>query len=407
MIHTIDADPDPTRAASQPRVTRDYFHRIPKRALDHLTKAEQKVYLHVLENADPDEFFHGTNASIAKATGLHVGTVIPIITKLATDHPPGIDHPYFHVEGGTRTRRIRVLYRPKDRSDQNPPIRMKNHSNPPAIRMKNHSNRRPEPPHCQGIAALSLFPDSGERENVNVELILGRSCAHARARDPVEPVAGLTPPVTPIVTTAQLLAPPLPVVTAPAEPVPATPPPVLPAPVPLPPMAPDGIDPELAGLSDDQLRDRVAAQEAEVARQRARGARQAALSVWVKLVAAKALLEAREGPAQPPVTPQVRSIAPQPAAASLAKPAPSKPPIQGLADRVRRVAGPEPIETLARRLSEELKDPGSIAFYQQVGCDIRAGKLDPARVWAAYRQAKSPTARSPGAIFTAFIRRLE
>jgi hypothetical protein len=406
MINTTAA-PDPTRAATLPRVTRDYFHRLPKRAFDHLTKAEQKVYLHVLENADDDEFFHGTNSSIAQATGLHLGTVIPVMAKLATDHPPGIDHPYFHVEGGTRTRRIRVLYRPKDRSDQNPAIRMKNHSNPPAIRMRNHSNRRPESPHCQGLTALPLFTDSGEKNNVNVESILGRSCAHARASDPAEPVAGTTQPVAPIVMTPQVPALPSPIVAVPAEPVVAAPPP-LPAAAPPPqPTATDGIDAELAGLTDNQLRERIAAQEAEVARQRARGARQAALTAWLKLIAVKALLEVREGPAQPAVTPQVSSLAPKPAAASAARPALSKPPIQGLADRVRRVAGPEPIETLARRLSEELKDPGSIAFYRQVGSDIRAGKLDPARVWAAYRQAKSPTARSPGAIFTAFIRQLE
>ena len=125
------------------------------------------------------------------------------------------------------------------------------------------------------------------------------------------------------------------------------------------------------------------------------------------VIAAKALLEAREGPAQPAVTPQVPSIAPKPAVASPAKPAPSKPPIQGLADRVRRVAGPEPIETLARRLSEELKDPGSLAFYRKLAGEVRSGELDPVRVSEGVRRARSTGVKSPARIFTAFVKRLE
>src|SRR5262245_53698756 len=91
--------------------------------------------------------------------------------------------------------------------------------------MRNHSNRPLESPHCQGLAALPLFTDSGEKTNVNVESILGRSCAHAHASDPAEPVANSTPPVTPIVITPQVLTP-SPVVTISAEPVAAAPAPL-------------------------------------------------------------------------------------------------------------------------------------------------------------------------------------
>jgi hypothetical protein len=194
--------------------TRDYFYRLPRGALD-LTKGEERVYLHVAARRDDAGEYRGTNAEIARATGLHPATVGAIVARLARERPAGVDHPFFRIEGGTRRRRIRVLYLPKDASHKPPTIRSAAATDPGPIRTRRASNPEPETPGNPGVAASPLFSKSGgEKGNDNDVIVVAdppprpRTHAHARAEPASRPAAPApTPTAGPRpVTTAAVLA---------------------------------------------------------------------------------------------------------------------------------------------------------------------------------------------------------
>jgi hypothetical protein len=76
-------------------------------------------------------------------------------------------------------------------------------------------------------------------------------------------------------------------------------------------------------------------------------------------------------------------------------------------DRIRRLAdpcGPEAVEAAAGQAARMLGDERSIGYYRSVFDRVRTGEL-PAKVAVnAFRQARSPTASRPGAVFAAFVK---
>ena len=173
----------------------------------------------------------------------------------------------------------------------------------------------------------------------------------------------------------------------------------------------DGIDPELAGLTADQLRDLIDALTVQIDGMKGdrRGDVVGAMCVLIgRRMTARQLLAALGSPGLPPPTPKVESISPKPAAAPAPPPRPS---MQTLIDRLARVAGPGPVEEFAQQIARDLDDARSLAYYRQLGRDIQARQIAARRVWDAYCQARNGqrkgTARSPGAIFTSYVRQLE
>jgi hypothetical protein len=76
-------------------------------------------------------------------------------------------------------------------------------------------------------------------------------------------------------------------------------------------------------------------------------------------------------------------------------------------DRLRRLAdpcGPEAVEAAAAQAAELLGDQKSIGYYRQVCERVRRGEIPAKVAIGAFRQARSPTANRPGAVFAAFIR---
>jgi uncharacterized small protein (DUF1192 family) len=382
-----------------PTVTRDYFHRLPKRAVG-LSKAREKVYLYVVENLDDEGYFAGTNPEIAEATGLHIGTVGPIVVWLAENHPPGVEHPYFLIEGSTRNRRIRVLYLPKGAPHKHSAIRMKNHSNPPGIRMKNHSNprpaRQPKTVGDQGLPSPSLFgpflEDSGEKNDVDVVPIAENTSPRTHARGD----AGPDP-------------------SGAREPAARAPSPSPAAPAPEAPAIADGVNHDLAGLSVEQLRERIAEMEGRKARLKARGRRShpemLELCQLIGLIGeARALLEARERSQGPAATPKVQSSGPVPAVAPAATPAASGP---GSAshvetpDLIRRLISPSGaavVDQVVARLCERL-DPEFAGCFRRCCADVLGRRLDVGVMIAAFHWArKAPSyGRKKGPSFAGYI----
>jgi hypothetical protein len=349
----------------QPLPTKDYFTRAPKGVIfgDELIKTDIQVYCYIMENSGPDQPYAATNQETADALGLSIGSVNRSLGRLRKLRPPGVNHPYIDVRGGTRGRQIYARYLPLETKDPRPGIRINRARNIMHSARAPDSNQSAISEPGQGLASTLLFERIEEKTNVNVSSILGNAPSHAHEGENPGTIAIPTPP--------EPLSPPV-----------------------------DGVDVELAGLTADQLRERIAglAGAAESPHPMIR------IDARLKRAAARDMLEALESPGEPIPAPKVGSIVPKPSLPAAPAPRPS---ILTLVGRLRRVAGPEPIETLARRLSEDLRDPGSIGFYRQVGEGVRQGRIRAEDVLAAHRQARSATARSPGAIFTAFIRRLE
>jgi hypothetical protein len=76
-------------------------------------------------------------------------------------------------------------------------------------------------------------------------------------------------------------------------------------------------------------------------------------------------------------------------------------------DRLRRLAspcGPEAVEAAAAQAAKLLGDERSIGYYRHVCERVRAGEIPLKVAIGAFRQARSPTANRPGAVFAAFVR---
>jgi hypothetical protein len=337
-----------------PPITRDYYYRLPRRAVD-LSKGRRKVYLFVLGHLDDGASCGTTNAAIARATGLSIGTVGPAIAWLASHTPPGLDHPYVAVTGGTRGRRIHPLYLPKGASDQQPAIRMASHSNPGPIRMASHSNPEadfpPEVPASQAVlplaAAEPLFEDLGERKNVDVIPLPSETPPRTHARGDAGPVA---PPVAA----------------------------VHPEPV-APPVAPK--DRTSAGI---MRRLQAAAERAAAAE-------------------AREAVEAVERGATGPQTPQTvaaRQMATPP-------PAPAPAPHVETPDLIRRLKsqGAAVLALVVARLCERL-DPEFEPCYRRCCEDVLAGRLDVGVVIAGFHWARNAPrhGRKKGPSFAAYVK---
>jgi hypothetical protein len=352
-----------------PPITLDYWTGLPNRAIGKggIASAKTMVLGYLLRRTQKGRIFTETNKEIALALGLAPGTINRALGQLARDGPPGIDHPYIRIHSRARPRQIEVLYR--GRSADGDLHACSAQARAKDARLVRASARlHPQKPlENQGFAAMPLFSNSGEeKNNVNVVSISipekPPACTPAHARE-----AGAGPG----------------------------------------PSVPDGIDPELAGLTDDQLRERIAALDARY-RALANGSRALRVRTWCELGTARALLEAREGPQEPRPTPQVRSLDPAPAVAPAAKPAAQKPPsLPTVLGRLIGAVGPGPVEDFVRRMAEELHDDHSDGYFRGLARRIRCKEVDPKRVLEGVRRGRNAEARSRGAIFVAYVERLE
>ncbi len=311
-----------------------------------------KVYCYLVNHSAPGNPFRGTNEEIAEATHLHVGSVNRLLHWLKTENPPGIDHPYIRVEGHARKRTIRLLYIgfvPGSRGQaageaRRRPVR--------AIACKGAcpacAFRKRRTLLVKGLRPRPLLIQEFQRD---LTLTLDLSQHRRIARE------GRT--------------------LRPAKPLPQS----------------QCLQPRWSMESTRSWPDsRRSSSARRLPTSSACQDPRAAIRIPASCqrLHALGLLASLESPELPPETPRVESIAPKVAAAPAP---PDRPSIQGLADRCRRIAGPGPIETLARRLSEELKDPGSLDFYRKIGRRVRAGEIDPKRVWDGCAAPAAPGSR--------------
>jgi hypothetical protein len=350
-----------------PPITRDYYAPVAQKATlaGGLTGEKHRVFTYINGlTRGGDATIKRTNAEIGNALDLHSSSVNRILGQLKTGHPPGVCHPYIEIRGGPRDREITVLYRPRESGRSEPGI-----ARPTARNSMDVARRRaridfPKSIDPKPFAATPLFEGIEEKYNVNVSSTFGSETTHPHASENPEPIASPVPP----------------------EPRPT-------------PIA-EGIDTELVGLTADQLRRRIAdlAAAAESPNPRVR------IDARLGRAAARATLEALETAGEPVPTPKVEAITPKPLVATAPAPRPS---ILTLAWQLRRTAGPGPVEALARRLSEDLKDPHSVPFYRRIAERVRLGQIKPESIASAHKQARSPTARCPAAIFNSVVNQLE
>lgn len=360
----------------EPPVTRDYYSQVARRATmaGGLTGEKHRVFAHLCWlSRGGEEPIGRSNESIAGDLELHPSTIRRILAELKTEHPPGVDHPYIGMHGRSQRRQILVLYRPRKGADPEP--QGARASARPSMQGARASAR---PHHRKSnestpVAATPLFEGIQEKSNVNVVFSSGTDLACAYASETAGPVAIIAP------------------VPARDAPVPSAPA-VAPA---------DGINRGLAGLSADQLRERIAAMKAERAVLRTQGRIPAATRLLAPICEAELLLEAIEGtPAPTPtVSPPTKPPAPT---------VPIRPDFRSLLGRLFRAAGPAPVEDYARFVAESLQDGHSLANHRRIARDIQSGVIPARRAWEGYQMARNGaragTARSPGAVYTAYVR---
>jgi hypothetical protein len=319
-----------------------------------------------------------TNASLARQAKCHVGSARVAINWLKSHIVPGRDYTFITVGGDNENRVIWMQCRPVE------PGEHKSHKQEGA-RASAQGGRAPArapvaiSPKPKPDNGTPFFLNTEELNNVNVKALTENPPASARET----PDAEVAPTGT----------------QEPCLPETAEPPTV-------PPSAPDAEEAALRSLDDTALAAHIAALALALASPMGLSRR---IELRMSQILAQAVLGERRGSqtVDPPLTPRVPSIEPpRPVAPTSPPPKPDQPPrqrVDTLVDRLRRVAGPAPVEELAQRLAEELADAGSIAWYRQTCGRVQRGELQPAVVWQAYRQARSPTARSPGAVFTTFV----
>jgi hypothetical protein len=183
-----------------PPCTRDYYARLPVRLLDdaRLTLSDVRVYREVLKHLDPDGACRRKTGQIADALGLDKGTVNRALGRLRRLHPPGLEHPYIEVRGGTHSRAIWPRYAALDRGDPRPWVRSKRARNCMDAARATASNSCRKSPGNQGVApTASFFECAGENNDNDVIVVPDpppRTQAHAHARAEPPAVAAAPPP---------------------------------------------------------------------------------------------------------------------------------------------------------------------------------------------------------------------
>lgn len=208
-----------------------------------------------------------------------------------------------------------------------------------------------------------------EKNNVNV--VRSSSNPPPCARE--GPTPRLSP--TPVPPAPPVIAAPAPPAAAPASPA-------------------DGIDPELSGLTAEQLRERLASLRAAVLREPRPGVK---AQLWARIGAASQLLDALEPAQEPTPTPKVQSLVPPATGGATAATGPS---LKSLLDELKRSTGPGPVEAFAAHCAERLNDGHSMAMHRMIGEGVRGGMVDPKVVEAGMRMARSPTAGYPSRVYT-------
>jgi hypothetical protein len=148
---------------------------------------------------------------------------------------------------------------------------------------------------------------------------------------------------------------------------------------------------DLKAMSDEQLDRLVAELKASRDRREARNFR-----LWQ----AQAILRERRAPSgmRPLPSDQGPTAEPEPEAKSQSTRVPGRLQFGTVVGRALNATGPEPLEALAIRLAEDLRDP-SMGMFRMVAKGLRSGIVKPKTVVKAYEQARKSGVDNPGANF--------
>lgn len=354
-----------------------------------------RVYRCLVDRSAPDEPIRVLDRVIARELGIRRQSVNRAIGQLEKEG-------WIEITGSTRSRLIRVLVRPKPAPGKRPRIAraFEDNQQPTCNRSARNPDERKSKsrkPMNEVSGQGSLFERIEERENVNVPSVFEEN-PHAHAREAPDD----STPIVPIVAEPSDL-PGTPLAEAGPGPdrgvVAAAEASAAPVPVPGP---LDGFDPELAGLTIEELKARIA----RLKNRRLPG------QGW-ELMMAEAVLEAKLAAAgEPPLTVRVPPLQPPPKPADVPprpQPPAPRPMVQArhvetvdLIGKLATPAGPSMVEVIVQRLCERV-DPAFEPCFRKACADVLSGKLDAWAVQAAFKGCR--TAMKPGPAFSAVIKK--